>query len=234
MNRRVARETVLKALYAEEIGHHSPSEVMQTIIKADLSSDPETFRFAEELFLRTRDNKASAEERIAQHSSNWDLKRVAVIDRILLRMAVSEFVDFEDIPTKVTINEAIDLAKIYSTRDSGRFVNGLLDAILQDLKTSGTLNKKGRGLVDTSPTAKKTAAGRVAGRTDKTKYRREESGERRLDTPSQEKDQSTLDPSIASALEGSESIKKKPVLRARKRRAPDTQSENISEKENPL
>ncbi len=65
-------------------------------------------------------------------------------------MAVTEFLHFEQIPTKVTINEAIELAKSYSTRKSGTFVNGILDAILNDLSEKGRIIKKGRGLIETS------------------------------------------------------------------------------------
>jgi N utilization substance protein B len=73
-----------------------------------------------------------------------------MIDRIVLKIALCEFMYFEDIPTKVSINEAIELAKKYSTAKSGRFVNGILDASLEDLKQEGLVNKSGRGLIDRS------------------------------------------------------------------------------------
>lgn len=226
MNRRVARESVLKALYAEEIGHHPPAVVMDTILKADLSSEPDTFRFAEELYLKTRDNKQTAEERISQHSANWDLKRVAVIDRILLRMAVTEFLDFDDIPTKVTINEAIDMAKQYSTRDSGRFVNGLLDAILHDLKQSGTLNKKGRGLIESSAGGRSPGSERRAARASASSH---SPGKR--PTKAAEESNTT---DVASATGTPDAAPPKPSLRPRKKRRSETLPDTPNSTESPL
>lgn len=75
--------------------------------------------------------------------------RIALIDKILLRMAICELLYFTDIPPKVSINEAIEIAKIYSTAGSGKFINGILDTILSEEKL-GSLNKTGRGLVDES------------------------------------------------------------------------------------
>ena len=72
---------------------------------------------------------------------NWDVERIATLDMVLMQMGVCEFLYFETIPTKVTINEYIDLAKEYSTEQSGHFVNGILDSIHKDLETEGKLNK---------------------------------------------------------------------------------------------
>lgn len=72
---------------------------------------------------------------------NWDPDRIAALDMILLRMGICEFLYFETIPTKVTINEYIDLAKSYSTQQSGQFVNGILDSIHKDLQAEGSIKK---------------------------------------------------------------------------------------------
>lgn len=106
-------------------------------------------RFAESLFLRTLDLAAEADQIISRHADNWDIARIACIDRILLRMAICEFLTFEDIPPKVTINEAIDIAKRYSTDNSGKFINGILDAAVLELQQQQRLKKSGRGLVGT-------------------------------------------------------------------------------------
>jgi len=74
----------------------------------------------------------------------------ALIDRILLRMGITELLFFPEIPPKVSINEVIEIAKEYSTSNSGKFINGILDAILSDLKLNSNLNKSGRGLIDES------------------------------------------------------------------------------------
>jgi N utilization substance protein B len=87
---------------------------------------------------------------IREKVNNWEMERIALIDRILLRIAIAELLYFPDIPPKVSINEAIEIAKEYSTAKSGKFINGVLDAILTDLKQSGKLNKSGRGLIEES------------------------------------------------------------------------------------
>ncbi|MEZ5054558.1 MAG: transcription antitermination factor NusB [Chitinophagales bacterium] len=78
---------------------------------------------------------------------NWEADRLAVIDVILIRMAVAEFLHFPSIPVKVTINEYLDIAKEYSTAKSKDFINGVLDAIMKDLKKNDQIQKVGRGLL---------------------------------------------------------------------------------------
>ncbi|MFN5813666.1 MAG: transcription antitermination factor NusB [Bacteroidota bacterium] len=80
-------------------------------------------------------------EIITPKLNNWDAERIASLDMILIRMGICEFLYFETIPTKVTINEYIDLAKSYSTQQSGQFVNGILDSIHKDLQASGSIKK---------------------------------------------------------------------------------------------
>ena len=79
--------------------------------------------------------------------SNWDYDRIALMDKIIIFMALTEFCQFRDIPVKVTINEYIEISKYYSTPDSRRFVNGILDKLAEQLTTEGKLVKSGRGLV---------------------------------------------------------------------------------------
>lgn len=79
---------------------------------------------------------------------NWDADRVAIIDMILLKMALCELMYFPTIPTKVTLNEFVDISKIYSTEKSKDFINGILDRLMKQLETDGKINKSGRGLVD--------------------------------------------------------------------------------------
>ena len=84
---------------------------------------------------------------IKQHTKNWEISRLALIDKIILYISLNELTNFPDIPTKVTINEAIDIAKKYSTAKSGRFVNGILDASLIQLEKEQKISKTGRGLI---------------------------------------------------------------------------------------
>jgi transcription antitermination protein NusB len=149
-NRRAAREAALKSIYAVEIGGNRTQDVTKNIIKFSLKDDTEAIRFAEKLLLVTVDSTAEYDGIIQQNINNWEVNRLAVIDKLILRMAITEFIEFDDVPTKVTINEAIELAKNYSTRKSGNFVNGILDAVLSQLKEEGRINKKGRGLIESS------------------------------------------------------------------------------------
>jgi len=87
-------------------------------------------------------------ELIASRLNNWQEDRVAVIDMTLMKMGLCEFLYFPSIPTKVTINEYVNLAKTYSTDKSKRFINGILDRLMQELQKEGRINKEGRGLLD--------------------------------------------------------------------------------------
>ncbi len=145
--RREAREVAMQALYAFEQGGGDASHVLQTVVRDRLGDDAEAVEFATRLFLRTLDRTEEGDRLIAAHADNWDLSRIALVDRIVLRMAICEFTAFEDIPPKVTINEAIEVVKKYSTERSGQFVNGILDAVLAQLRSEGAVRKVGRGLV---------------------------------------------------------------------------------------
>jgi N utilization substance protein B len=79
---------------------------------------------------------------------NWDADRVAIIDMVLIKMGMIEFKDFPTIPTKVTLNEYVELSKVYSTDKSKDFVNGILDRILKKMQKEDLVQKEGRGLMD--------------------------------------------------------------------------------------
>lgn len=149
-NRRAAREVALKSIYAVEVGKSRTQDVTKQLIKAQLQDDTHAIKFAEKLLLTTVDFAGEYDQIIQKHIKNWNVDRLAVLDKLILRMAISEFLHFDDVPTKVTINEAIELAKDYSTRRSGNFVNGILDAVLTQLSQEGKINKKGRGLIESS------------------------------------------------------------------------------------
>jgi N utilization substance protein B len=146
-SRRDAREHVMKALYAHEQADGDPDHLAAVLIDMPLEDDPPTREFADRLFRTTLDTMDEADEIIEKHAKNWEIHRIAVIDRCLLRMATTELLKFEEIPPKVSVDEAIDIAKKYSTPRSGTFVNGVVDAILLDLHEQERLNKSGRGLV---------------------------------------------------------------------------------------
>jgi transcription antitermination protein NusB len=147
-NRRNLRESVLKALYAHAQGGGDASHVIQMHIHPDIGKEKEEVLFAEKLFLRTIKNSDEFDELISAKIRNWELGRIALVDKLILRMAICEMLMFDDIPAKVTINEAIEIAKEYSTANSGGFVNGVLDAIRDQLMVDSRIKKTGRGLVE--------------------------------------------------------------------------------------
>jgi N utilization substance protein B len=104
--------------------------------------------FVKNLFKDTVNNELITEKYIEEKSTNWDIDRIAVLDVIILKMAISEIVRFSSIPVKVSINEYIDLSKDYSTPKSSIFVNGVLDKIVSELKEQGKVIKTGRGLIE--------------------------------------------------------------------------------------
>ncbi len=102
---------------------------------------PDKEQFARELLQTVLDKNEYLQELIVPKLKNWDPERIALLDMILMKMGVSEFLYFETIPPKVTINEYIDLAKEYSTQQSGQFVNGILDNIHKELVQQGKMQK---------------------------------------------------------------------------------------------
>jgi N utilization substance protein B len=104
--------------------------------------------FVEELFKQATDNDALYESYLIEQLKNWDLDRIALVDMVIMKTAIAEFIHFPGIPVKVTINEFIEIAKRYSTPKSGKFVNGILDVISGKLKDQGVIRKSGRGLID--------------------------------------------------------------------------------------
>ena len=92
-------------------------------------------------------NRDMALKLIEVKASNWDLDRIAFMDILIMQMAITELVEFSSIPTKVTLNEFLEIAKYYSTERSNSFINGVLDKIMQQLKDDNSIKKTGRGLI---------------------------------------------------------------------------------------
>ena len=146
--RRIVREKVLQILYAYELNKESLQPLSLEILN-DVTDEVDK-AFAQELIRRVLANIEDLDERIIQRVTNWEMNRIALIDKILLRIGICELLHFPDIPPKVSINESIEIAKDYSTAGSAKFINGILDAILAEEKKEGKLNKTGRGLVEES------------------------------------------------------------------------------------
>jgi N utilization substance protein B len=142
-NRSVVKNLVLKTVKMLDEAATDELELMS--LSANWTDDKE---FAETLYKETLQADEQYEKLIADSTQNWDVERVALIDKIILKMALCEMHLFRNIPVKVTINEYIEISKLYSTPKSKQFVNGILDKLAQDLTASGAIRKSGRGLLD--------------------------------------------------------------------------------------
>jgi len=124
-----ARECALKILYAIDITKEDAKKCIGTFWENHEPIESEVKEFANALVTGVCKNLQMIDKVISTYAANWELKRMAVIDRNILRFATYELLFDEDVPPKVSINEAIDIAKKYGDKDSGKFVNGILDKI---------------------------------------------------------------------------------------------------------
>ena len=153
-HRRIARERSLQILYAYELNSDNLIALEEGILSDIYNESDRTLSI--KLVSSVLKNKSTLDERIGERVNNWEMDRIALIDKLLLRMGIAELLFFPDIPPKVSINEVIEIAKSYSTAGSGKFINGILDAVLINLKKNGLLKKTGRGLVEQSLSKKKS------------------------------------------------------------------------------
>ena len=139
---------VMKGMVAKTLKNFTSDDPFKnklTEISADWVEDS---KFVQDLFVHTLQNDAKYQELIAERTKNWESERIALMDTILMKMAICELLNFPSIPVKVTINEYLELSKDYSTSKSNSFINGILDKILGDLKKTNTIKKIGRGLIE--------------------------------------------------------------------------------------
>ncbi len=122
------RELALQLLYQMDLRRSDLADEVQPFLKTE-EADGEARQFALRLVKGVRENQSEIDQRIQAVAQNWDIGRMALIDRNVLRVATYELLWCKDIPPKVAINEAIELGKRYSTQNSGAFVNGILDKI---------------------------------------------------------------------------------------------------------
>lgn len=131
--RKKARELALKCLYAYESTGQEVNDVCESLIKtSDLNED--SVVYADRLFRKVVESLRELDINIERFSQNWRIDRIAMVDKNILRLAICELVSFPDIPARVAINEGVELAKKYSSQESSRFVNGLLDAVNKHLE----------------------------------------------------------------------------------------------------
>ena len=129
--RRAARQCVLEALFAYQFSKNERMEIIHQLV----NKDPELkdhYDYIKSLFDFVFTKMHWTEDLIKAHLENWELDRVANIDKILLKMGICEIYFIREIPPKVTITEMVEIAKIYSTDESPIFINGILDAVFKD------------------------------------------------------------------------------------------------------
>ena len=114
----------------------------------DLYKDEEDREFTTKLFRKAINNETENRKIIETYTKNWDVDRVAIMDVLIMELALTELIEFSSIPVKVTLNEYIELAKYYSTNRSSTFINGVLDRITKDFRLEGKILKAGRGLME--------------------------------------------------------------------------------------
>jgi transcription antitermination factor NusB len=130
--RRKAREFAVQMLYAVDLNPDPPQECIDTFWELN-HARPDVVAYATELVRGTIRKKKEIDRFISTHSSHWKIDRMPVTDRNILRLATYELLEEASVPSKVVINEAIELAKKFGTTDSATFVNGVLDSIHQEL-----------------------------------------------------------------------------------------------------
>jgi N utilization substance protein B len=132
--RRKSRELALQLLYQLDVqGEGSPEPYLDEFW-ARHPVDREVRGFVESLVRGTKQHQAKIDELIAQYAEHWDLERMAVVDRNILRQGIFELLWMTETPPKVVINEALEVAKKFSTRESSRFINGMLDRVHKELR----------------------------------------------------------------------------------------------------
>jgi transcription antitermination protein NusB len=135
-----AREAALQMLYQSEVGRAGAYETIATFWPAndpDGELDEDLRGFANGLVRDTLERVPDLDRRLAEHAHNWRVERMAVIDRLVLRLAACELLTRAETPPKVIINEALELARTFSGEESVPFVNGVLDSLRKDLERSG-------------------------------------------------------------------------------------------------
>uniref|UniRef100_A0A7V6CMZ0 Transcription antitermination protein NusB n=1 Tax=candidate division WOR-3 bacterium TaxID=2052148 RepID=A0A7V6CMZ0_UNCW3 len=131
--RRKVRKVLLTILYINDLVGIPIDEVVKEVLKK-VKLNEKNLEFLDKLIGKIKENKKTIDKTIKKHLINWEFNRLSYIDRAILRIATCELLYFEDIPPKVSINEAIELAKEFSDEEAKRFINGVLDAIYKDLK----------------------------------------------------------------------------------------------------
>jgi len=138
MARRLSRKTALLAMYSFSMRGETEAKNCQPVRKTDwedevIALEAEDLEFSQNLYYKTINSLDEIDNIIKEYSMNWDIERISIIDKNIIRLALSELLFFPEISGRVTINEAIELSKEYGGEDSPRFINGILDAVMRKI-----------------------------------------------------------------------------------------------------
>ena len=131
--RRKSRELVLQMLFQADMGRQTPDEVRRTFWREHGSTQEDVRGFAEDLFRTATDRTAEIDSLIERHAEHWRMERMATVDRNVLRGAVAELLGYPGTPRAIVINEAIEIARKFSTPESVTFINGVLDSVGKEI-----------------------------------------------------------------------------------------------------
>ena len=131
-NRRKSRELALQMLFQADMGHQDLEQVRRTFW-AERSAEDDAHDFADDLFRLAMERNGEIDTLIVRHAEHWRMERMAAVDRNVLRAAVAEFLGFPKTPRPVVINEALEIARKFSTPESVQFINGVLDGVAREL-----------------------------------------------------------------------------------------------------
>ena len=132
--RRKSRELALQMLFQADMGRQAPDDVRRTFWSGQKSAEEEVRGFADDLFRVASERHEEVDELIERHAEHWRMDRMAAVDRNLLRAAVAELLGFPDTPRAVVINEALEIARKFSSPESVQFINGVLDSIGREIE----------------------------------------------------------------------------------------------------
>jgi N utilization substance protein B len=134
--RRKSREFALQMLFQADMGRQQLEEVRRSFWDARDALEPELRGFADDLFRFAMDHNGEIDRAIERHSQHWRVDRMAAVDRNVLRAAIAEFLGFPQTPKPVVINEALEIARKFSSPESVQFINGVLDSVAKELGSS--------------------------------------------------------------------------------------------------
>lgn len=132
-NKRKARVLSLQVMYAYDLRSGDDSKEVFNAIVENKAYKSDVVEYARTLVSEAIRKSSEIDSLLKKHIANWDVQRLSTIDRNILRLAVAELITQKDVPYKVIIDEAVEIAKMYSTEDSGKFVNGVIDAVYKEI-----------------------------------------------------------------------------------------------------